>query len=138
MPETVLEVRGPMPVSGLVAQGFQTETLDELVGVNFAKKDIDRLLLEAADESLTDLLGAKVRQATYVSLERNYGLAREAIPEKCEKFGSSLEKIFGVGGRTIGKVIAKKLFSRLGLEFSEKFGYQIQDYVKEAKAALSE
>jgi hypothetical protein len=137
MPKTVLEVRGPIPVA-LVAPGSQTATLDKLVEVNFPKRDLDRLLLESADESLTDLLGAKVRQATYVSLEKNYGLARKDIPGRCGEFDSSLDKVFGVGGRTIGKAIAKRLFSKLGLRFFEKPGYRIQDYVKEAKATFSE
>lgn len=98
------------------------------------KKDFDRLLLESIDSGLADLLGIEVREVAYKSLAKHLALARNEIPGRTGDFGTCLVQLFGVGGKTIGRVIAKRLYSRLGLNFLEKQGYQFHDYIEEARA----
>lgn len=96
-------------------------------------KKFDRMLLECVDESLADLLSPKVRDAAYIVMERTYSIPRDEIPGKANQFGSCLEQVFGVAGKTIGRTIARRLYSKLGLEFLEKPGYEFHDYIRAAK-----
>ena len=96
-------------------------------------KKFDMMLLECVDESLADLLSPKVRDATYIVMERTYSIQRNEIPGKANQFGSCLEQVFGVAGKTIGRTIAKRLYSKLGLEFFEKPGYEFHDYIRAAR-----
>jgi hypothetical protein len=83
-------------------------------GITVDKKDIDRLLLESLDDVLDDLLGKQVRQSFYDHLERNYYIGREDVPKRLGDFLLILERTFGKSGRTIERVIAKRLCAKLG------------------------
>jgi hypothetical protein len=97
---------------------------------------LETLLLESIDESLTDLLGRRAREAVYDYLERNRQLARDEIPRRLEDFGKLLNETFGKGHKTIAKVIAKKLYSKLGWTFVEVPDYELTDYLDAVKARL--
>jgi len=83
-------------------------------GVTIDRKDIDRVLLESLDEVLIDLLGKNVREAFYDHLERNYYMGKEDVPERLGDFLLILERTFGKSGKTIERVIAKRLCGKLG------------------------
>lgn len=100
------------------------------------RDNLDALILESVDETLGDLLGRKAREAVYDYLERNHFMARSEIPKCLDEFFSALERTFGKGSKTIGRVIAKKLYVRLGLEFNELPNTECVDYVELAKAKL--
>ncbi len=92
------------------------------------------MLVESVDESLTGVLGEIVRNAVYNALEKHYSIARNQIPERLNDFALGLDRSFGVvPGKTIGKVIVKRLYSKLGLTFIEKTDWRLPDYVKEAR-----
>jgi hypothetical protein len=97
---------------------------------------VDVPLLESVDEALSDLLGSRSREAVYDYLERNCSLARNDIPTRLDDFFRLLNETFGKGGTTIGKVIAKKLYLRLGLDFVEIQSYGLMDYVETARARV--
>lgn len=82
-------------------------------GVSVDKKDSDRLLLQALDDVLDDLLGKNVRVAFYDFMERNYYFGREDIPSRLRDFLMVLERTFGKSGRTIERTVAKRLCSNL-------------------------
>jgi hypothetical protein len=96
-------------------------------------KDFNRIFHECVDESLPDLLGTKVRDTAYLVFQRNYSIARNDIPHLPSQFGSCLDQVFSVAGKTIGRTIARRLYSRLGLTFFEKPGYEFHDYIEAAK-----
>ena len=100
-------------------------------------KKFDQMLLECVDESLADLLSPKVRDAAYSVMERTYSIPRNDIPRKPNQFGTCLEQVFGVAGKTIGRTIARRLYSKLGLEFFDKPGYVFHDYIRAAKPNTS-
>jgi hypothetical protein len=97
---------------------------------------IERLLLESMDEALADLLGRRTREAVYDYLERNRLIARSEIPKRLDDLFKLLNETFGKGATTIGKVIAKRLYAKLGWEFVELPAYALTDYVEAAKVRL--
>jgi hypothetical protein len=94
------------------------------------------LLLESIDEALTDLLGRRAREAVYDYLERNCLVARNELPSRLEAFLTLLDDTFGKGSKTIGRVVARRLYSKLEWEFIEVAGYELVDYVEAVKARI--
>lgn len=86
--------------------------------------------MEAVDESLKSL-GESVRQMIFYHLENTYSVKRQDIPKKPEAFAEGLEKIFGVGALVLEKIIVKKLYSKLGLEYEDKKDFVFIDYLKD-------
>ena len=94
------------------------------------------LLLESIDETITALLGKGVLDSLYLHLERFCAITKDELPNRLEVFLSILEKTFGSSGKTIGKAIAKRFYSKLQLEFDEKANHSLLEYVEEAKRKL--
>lgn len=95
--------------------------------------DYHELLLDSIDEVFVDLLGTRVRDAFYDSLERNQRIAREELSQHLDKFQDALETVFGSGGDTIGRTIAKRLYAKLELDFTPRTDYKLKEYVEAAK-----
>lgn len=101
---------------------------------HLSEADFGRLLVESVDESLDCVLGEIVRKAVYDALEKHHSIARNQIPKRLDDFTLGLENSFGVvPSKTIGKVVIKRLYSKLGLEFVERADWRLPDYVKEAR-----
>jgi len=88
--------------------------LVESKGVTIDKKDVDRLLLDALDEVLDDLLGRHVRETFYDHMERKYYIGRDDVPRRLGDFLLILERTFGKSGRTIERTLARRLCTKLG------------------------
>jgi len=86
----------------------------ESKGVTTDKKDVDRLLLDALDEVLDDLLGRHVRETFYDHMERKYYIGRDDVPRRLGDFLLILERTFGKSGRTIERTLARRLCTKLG------------------------
>jgi hypothetical protein len=95
--------------------------------------DFDSALLESIDETVRGLLGQKVLDALYANLENKSGIKREAIPNQIPALSLVFEKHFGSAAPTIVRAIARKLYSKLSVQFTSKEGYSLADYVKDAK-----
>jgi len=95
--------------------------------------DFDAALLESIDESIEALLGQEVALALHLNLKNKRSICREEIPDNIPTLCAVLEKYFGPGARTIGRAIARRLYSKLGLEFSIKDNYQLTNYVEDAR-----
>ena len=96
------------------------------------RAELREALLEAVDHGLL-VPGEIVRAAIYARIENSYELKREEIPEKLEAFHRALEDLLGKGATVMEKLIAKNLYSRLGLNFTEHANWIIVDYVNHAK-----
>ena len=96
--------------------------------------NLEKILLEAVDEGLL-VPGEIVRAAIYERLERIYQVKRGEIPEKLETFHLALEDLLGAGGKVMEKLIAKSLYRRLELNFTQHDGWTLIDYVNHAKGA---
>jgi hypothetical protein len=98
----------------------------------------DSLLLECINEILTDILSTRAREAVYDNLERTRFLSRNQIPKHLDAFFQLLEETFGKASKTIGRAIAKKLYSKLGLEFVETPGLEFADHLQTLRRKLGE
>jgi hypothetical protein len=96
--------------------------------------DLVKVLLEAVDEGLL-VPGEIVRAAIYERLERSYQVERGEIPEKLETFHLALEDLLDKSGKVMEKLIAKSLYRRLELNFTQHDGWTLIDYVNHAKGA---
>jgi len=99
---------------------------------------LDFLLLECINEALTGLLGTRSREAVYDNLERTRFLARNEIPKHLDVFFQLLEEILGKGSKVIGKAIAKKLYSKLDLEFVDTPTLEFADHLQTVRSRLGE
>ena len=81
--------------------------------------EVGKVLLQAVDDGLS-VPGEIVRTAIYQRIERSYRLRREEIPEKLETFQQALQDLLGEpSAKVMEKLIAKNLYRRLGLNFTE-------------------
>lgn len=95
---------------------------------------LDHALREATDYGLL-ALGETARQTIYERAENKYQVKREEIPEKLNLFHEALEGMLGAGAEVIERQIAKKLYSQLNLNFTERSGWTIVEYFDHAKKA---
>jgi len=97
-----------------------------------AKTGFEKVLVEAVDEGLA-ILGESVTHTIYYHVRSKYQVKREEIPQKLEAFQKALEAMFGAGAKILEKSIAKSLYTKLGLNFTDHWSWTIVDYVKEAR-----
>ena len=97
-------------------------------------KAFNDLLLEAIDETLTDLVGERTKEMIFDYLECS--IHREEIPSQPAKFSALLEEISGKAAKVIGKAAIRKLYAKLGWEFYEIHGFEAVDYIEAAKTRL--
>jgi len=89
-------------------------------------------LLHAIDDGLA-VPGEIVRTAIYDRIERSYQLRREEIPDHLETFHKAFQDLLGASAKVMEKIIAKNLYGRLKLSFTEHDGWTLVDYVNHAK-----
>jgi hypothetical protein len=106
------------------------------VGV-MQESEFDRALLDSMDETLAGVLSAEFREMFYNYLEVRLGIKKTALPSRLDDVASALSTTFGsAGSLVLGRAIAKKLCSKLGIPFIEKTGYTLLDYFREAKIKM--
>lgn len=99
-------------------------------------KDFDSILIESIDGTISSVLGRKIMKATYGYMAKDCGISKEHIPDRLDEFDAALMRIFGVGGLTLSRAIAKRLCAQLGLQFVPVANKRLADYVNEAKEKL--
>jgi len=96
---------------------------------------IRKAVLDAVDHGLL-ALGAVVRETIYWRIEESHQVKREEIPENLDSFHKALQKLLGRGAKVISCLIAKNLYTRLDLRFTQYENWTLVDYVRNAKARL--
>ncbi len=93
-----------------------------------------RLLSDSIGEALTDLLGTRAREAIYDYMERNRSVARGEIPYHLDELFKLFERNFGAASkRVIGRVIAKRVYSKLEWEFNPIRNFEFNDHPERIK-----
>ena len=92
------------------------------------------LILEAVDDGLL-VLGESGRHALYYQVEKRFGINREEIPYRIDDFHKALESMFGPPCKILERIIAKELYSKLGLRFKERKSWTLSDYLEEIKTS---
>jgi hypothetical protein len=95
--------------------------------------DFSAALLESIDEAIGAVLGQDVVPALHLNLKNKRSIDRAEIPDNIPTLCVVFEKYFGPGARTIERAIARRLYSKLGLEFSRRDHYELTDYVENAR-----
>jgi hypothetical protein len=95
--------------------------------------DFDNAVLESIDEAIGALLGQEVLDALYSNLKTKRSIKREEIPDQLPILNIVLEEHFRSSTATIVRSIARNLYSKLGLNFINRKGYRLIDYVKDAR-----
>jgi hypothetical protein len=99
---------------------------------------LTKLLSDSIGEALTDLIGTRAREAIYDYIERNHSIARSEIPDHLDELFTLFERNFGVASKTvIGRVIAKKVYTKLDLEFYSIPHFEFIDYLEKIKTRLA-
>lgn len=99
---------------------------------NLRKSDFERALSESLDDALRDLFGEDSKQIIYTCLKGEYRIARGEIPVRLGDFDVALTRMFGRSSRAIRRVIVKRLYSRMRIEFVERTNYGLLDCVADA------
>ena len=98
----------------------------------------NEILARSVKEGVTNALGRNVAVAMFDQLYEHYDLTVENIPDRLDTFFSILEDAFGYKiSRVMSRVIARKLYAQLSLEFVEKPEKGLLEYVDEAKKKLA-
>ena len=98
-------------------------------------EDWNSLFAETVDETLKQIFKEDGARVIYKFLEKQTCLRLEEVADKPKIFSASLERLMVSAARVIEKVILKNLYSRIGLQFKEKPGYEFSDYIRELKEA---
>ncbi|HUK26846.1 MAG TPA: hypothetical protein VLV31_00365 [Candidatus Acidoferrales bacterium] len=92
-------------------------------------KDFNREMATALGSVLTVLLGSAVIDTIHSHVKECHSIAIEEIPYRPNTVMSVMEDLFSITGTiTIGNAVAKRLFQNYGLDFVDKFGYDLPDY----------
>jgi hypothetical protein len=97
--------------------------------------DWSNIFAEAVDDTLKQIFKEDGARVIYEFLENHTRLKLEEVADKPQVFSESLEKLMVSAARVIEKMILKNLYSRIGLKFKEKSGYEFSDYIKELREA---
>ncbi|MGA3110177.1 MAG: hypothetical protein ABSD99_12140 [Candidatus Bathyarchaeia archaeon] len=101
-------------------------------------KEFNNEVKLAIDNALYTILGQQVLKAVYESLRVHHGITSDEIPYRLDTLFKTLESTFGYQGAiTLGRVIAKRVYARMGLQFRELPDYELQDYLDQAKKQLT-
>ncbi len=98
--------------------------------------DFNKELVRSIDETIANLLGQSVVPAFHEHLRKFYDITDDEIPYRISTVSASLQRTFGLSFKTIEKAVAKRFYFNLNLEFAEKTGHGLLDYVEEAKTKL--
>ncbi len=96
-------------------------------------KDWNSFFAEAVDDTLKHIFKEAGARVIYEFLENHTRLKLEEVADKPQVFSASLERLMVSAARVIEKVILTNLYSRMGLKFKEKPGYEFSDYIKELR-----
>ncbi|MGD0175598.1 MAG: hypothetical protein ABSC50_02095 [Candidatus Bathyarchaeia archaeon] len=100
------------------------------------KEDFDMLFVESVKEGIEEALGRDAAKLAFRFLEREVPF--DKLPRHLPVFYAALNKNFGEGHGKIELAIARKLFHKLSLEFTETPGMDLARYVERALDKLTE
>lgn len=88
---------------------------------------------DVVDETLKQIFKEEGAKVIYDFLVNHAHLKLEEAAEKPDVFSANLERLMVSATRVIEQVILKNLYSKLGLKFEEKKGYEFSDYIRELR-----
>lgn len=107
--------------------------MSDVVNVVEKRENWNDFFAEVVDETLKQIFRDDGAKVIYEFLEKHSRLKLEDVAEKPEVFSASLKRLMVSAARVIEQMILKNLYSRLGLKFEEKNGYEFSDYLRELR-----
>jgi hypothetical protein len=95
---------------------------------------LQSVLLESVDQGFL-AFGEAAREVFYRYINSSCRLRREEVPDHLEIFHQALQGL-GAGARVIEKLIAKDLYTKFGLNFTERANWTLVDYVNNVRQEL--
>lgn len=96
------------------------------------------LLCDSIGEALTDLLGARAREAVCDYMKREHSIARNEIPKHLDILFTLFEHNFGARAKNvIGRSIAKKVYAKLDWTFEPIPNFEFADYLERIKTRIT-
>ena len=95
--------------------------------------EFGHLLVECVEQTLTDLLGPKVREGVLDYLARHDRVSRADIPGQPRELSMLLET-FGKGAIVIEKHIIRRLYAILECEYKETSNFNFANRLEEVRA----
>jgi hypothetical protein len=109
----------------------------EREGGPMAQVEFEELLLGSIDDGLADILGEQFKETFYKHVEQRFHIARSSLPNRLDLLASALSTVLGdTGGVVMGRAIAKRFYSKLGLRFVRKPNHSLENYVTDARAVM--
>jgi len=106
---------------------------------NRKHEEFNKAMAEAIDEAIRELFSPQVLETLYNVLSTQYGVTRDELPYRLETAYKILTDVFGMrGAETIGRMIIRRLYQKLDLQFEGIPGLRIMDYVDIAKRKLAQ
>jgi flagellar biosynthesis/type III secretory pathway protein FliH len=98
----------------------------------------NEILSHCVEEGLTEALGSTIVDALFDQMYEHYDITLENLPNRLDKFFSVLEGAMGQKvSQVLSRVIARKLYANLSLEFVEKPMKGLPEYVEEIRKKLA-
>lgn len=97
--------------------------------------DFNSILVRSLEEVISEVLGKRVLPPFLNYLASHHDITLDEIPYQFKIVLDTLEELFGVGGKTIGKVVVRRFYAKMGLELTES-NRPLIDYIERAKIML--
>lgn len=112
----------------------KTPISEPTVGTLPLEEDFDQLLIEAVKETIEDVLGKDSAKSALRILTRDFNF--EQLPRHLPTLYSTIDRMFGAAHATIETAIARKLYRKLCLEFTESPNTELSRYIERALTDL--
>jgi len=121
-----------------VDEDVATDRVPAIDRVRVSVSDIvvnpNEALIDSIDTGLTDLVGARTREAIYDQLAMDISLAKEDIPAHLEEFRAVLKLAFGPTASQVESFVARRLYETLGWKFLDMKGFGLNEHFAFVKA----
>jgi len=115
------------PVLEVAGGRFETNPWED-------RDEFGHLFVECVEDTLTDLLGARVREGLLDYMARHSRLSRAELPDHPIELSKLLKKSLDRGGIEIEKCIMRRLYAVLKWTYKESSDFNFANQVEEARA----
>jgi len=102
------------------------------------RTDFNDLLVDAIDETVSEVLGDRVNKAFWYHFQSFLGVTRDEMPYRLDTLFTALNTAFGIGGETLGRMIVRKLYAKVNVPLNYVPNRPLTEYVEELKQKLAQ
>lgn len=91
------------------------------------------ILIDSVRDVFFDVFGRKSTRVIFRTIEEQYSIPVEDIPQKTTLFSVALENLIGKGHVIIKDLIVETMFYRMGVEFQHNKEFDFINYLEDIK-----